>query len=100
MDRFKSMKELENVTVENEDWEIETEDKDSNVSILAIHGGGIEPATTELAQVIADKGNYNYFSFKGLRSKGNNELHVTSTNYDDPQAIKIVEKSERAIALH
>ena len=100
MNRFKSMKELENVTVENEDWEIETDDKDSNVSILAIHGGGIEPATTELAQVIADKGNFNYFSFKGLRSKGNNELHVTSTNYDDPQAIKIVEKSERAIALH
>ena len=58
MDRFKSMKELENVTVENEDWEIETDDKDSNVSILAIHGGGIEPATTELAQVIADKGNF------------------------------------------
>ena len=48
MDRFKSMKELENVTVENEDWEIETDDKDSSVSILAIHGGGIEPATTEL----------------------------------------------------
>ena len=41
------MKELENVTVENEDWEIETDDKDSSVSILAIHGGGIEPATTD-----------------------------------------------------
>ena len=41
MDRFKSMQELENVTVENEDWEIETNDKDSHISILAIHGGGL-----------------------------------------------------------
>lgn len=81
MDRFKSMKELENVTVENEDWEIETDDKDSNVSILAIHGGGIEPATTELAQVIADKGNYNYFLLRDYVVKAimNCMLHLQIT---------------------
>lgn len=100
MDKFKSMKELEKSTVEHEDWEIEKFDRESHISILAIHGGGIEPATTELAKVIAEKGNYNYFSFKGLRSKGNNELHVTSIHYDEPQALEFVEKSERAIALH
>ena len=54
--------------------------------------GGIEPGTTELAQVIAEKGGYNYFSFKGIRSKGNNELHVTSTHYDNKQALDLVKK--------
>lgn len=100
MDKFKSMKKLEKKTIENEDWEIEIEDKDSDVSILAIHGGGIEPGTTELAQVIAEKGGYNYFSFKGIRSKGNNELHVTSIHYDNQQALDLVKKSERAITVH
>ena len=32
MDKFKSMKILEKKTIENEDWEIEIEDKDSDVS--------------------------------------------------------------------
>ena len=42
--------------------------------------------------VIAEKGGYNYFSFKGIRSKGNNELHVTSTHYDNQQALDLVKK--------
>ena len=100
MDKFKSMEELESKTVEHEDWEIETTNQNSPVTILAIHGGGIEPATTELAQTIAEQGKYNYFSFKGIRSKGNNELHVTSIHYDDKDALNLVRNSERAIAIH
>ena len=48
MDKYHSMKELQNETIENEDWEIITEDRDSNVTILAIHGGGIEPLLLNL----------------------------------------------------
>ena len=60
MDKYHSMKKLQNETIENEDWGDITEDRDSNVTILAIHGGGIEPATTELARVIANDGQFNY----------------------------------------
>ena len=87
MDKFKSMTELKELTKEGKDWEIEFENRSSMVTILAIHGGGIEPATTELAYTIAHRGDYNYFSFKGMRSEGNNELHVTSTHYDDQIAV-------------
>ena len=76
LDKFKSMQELEKETIENEDWKIITRNRNSSVSILAIHGGGIEPATTELASIIADEGGYNYFIFEGLRSKGNIEKNV------------------------
>ena len=55
LDKFKSMQELEKETIENEDWKIITRNRNSSVSILAIHGGGIEPATTELASIIAMK---------------------------------------------
>ena len=92
MDKYHSMKELQNETIENEDWEIITEDRDSNVTILAIHGGGIEPATTELARVIANDGQFNYFAFNGMRTKGNNELHVTSINYDNDITMDLVKQ--------
>ncbi|EZI39966.1 poly-gamma-glutamate hydrolase family protein [Staphylococcus haemolyticus] len=100
MDKYHSMKELQNETIENEDWEIITEDRDSNVTILAIHGGGIEPATTELARVIANDGQFNYFAFNGMRTKENNELHVTSINYDNDIAMDLVKTSESAITIH
>lgn len=100
MDKYHSMKELQNETIENEDWEIITEDRDSNVTILAIHGGGIEPATTELAHVIANDGQFNYFAFNGMRTKENNELHVTSINYDNDIAMDLVKTSESAITIH
>ena len=60
---------------------------------MAPHGGSIEQGTTELTKALADKGNYDYYSFEGIRPKNNSELHVTSTHYDDPtlnQMIKTV----------
>ena len=100
MDKFKSMTELKELTKGGKDWEIECENRSSIVTILALHGGGIEPATTELAYTIAHCGDYNYFSFKGMRSKGNNELHVTSTHYDDQIALDLVRGSQRTVAIH
>lgn len=67
---------------------------------MAIHGGGIEPATSEIARVIANEGQFNYFAFNGIRTKGNNELHVTSINYDNDIAMNFVKSSERAVTIH
>lgn len=66
MDKFISMKELQENTIEDKDWHIETEDNNSDITILAIHGGGIEPATSELAFVTAQTNEYNYFTFKEI----------------------------------
>ena len=59
MDKFKSMTELKELTKKerlgNRVY------RSSIVTILALHGGGIEPATTELAYTIAHCGDYNYF---------------------------------------
>ncbi|WP_259339454.1 poly-gamma-glutamate hydrolase family protein [Staphylococcus xylosus] len=54
-DKYNSMSELEAETTENSDWEIVTRDLDSQVIITAIHGGGIEPGTTEIADLTAQK---------------------------------------------
>lgn len=100
MDKYSSMTELMDQTTENEDWEVKLDDQGSQILVSAVHGGGIEPATSELSQLIAEKGQYNWFSFYGLRSKGNNELHVTSTNYDEKQLMSLLKNSEYHLTIH
>ena len=53
-DTYKSMTELMQNTVEGQDWDIETYDTDSDIISMAVHGGGIEIGTTELAKLVAD----------------------------------------------
>lgn len=99
-DKFKSMTELMEQTSEGDDWEVQAEDRSSNAIITAIHGGGIEPGTTELAALTAAKGNFDFYSFKGTRSKGNQDLHVTSTHYDEPTIKDKIKSKDIAVAIH
>ncbi|MBV5139060.1 poly-gamma-glutamate hydrolase family protein [Staphylococcus xylosus] len=99
-DKYNSMSELEAKTTENNDWEIVTRNLGSQVIIAAIHGGGIEPGTTEIADLTAKKGEYDYFSFKGTKSKGNEDLHVTSRNYDQSVLIEMIKNKTNAVAIH
>ena len=38
--------------------------------------------------------------FEGLLGDDNSKLHVTSTHYDDPIALKLVQISKRCLSLH
>lgn len=96
-DLYKSMTELARFEKE---FLFETQDRLSDVLVTAIHGGGIEPGTSELAQCIAEQSNANYFSFKGLKPKNNFDLHVTSTNYDNPDLLKWSQNMDTVVAIH
>lgn len=100
MDTFRSMTELESATTENKDWEIITRDMTSSVLIAAIHGGGIEPGTTEISDLIAEQGQYSFYTFKGLRTKQNDELHVTSRHYDQSTLMYMLSKVNQGLAIH
>ncbi|MEE1817183.1 poly-gamma-glutamate hydrolase family protein [Streptomyces sp. SP18ES09] len=81
-------------------------------AILALHGGGIEIGTSELALGIAgyDPGavtapallpaTYDYFLFEGLLSTGNKALHVTSRNCDDHVALSLAASHLNVLSLH
>ena len=56
----------------------------SRVAVAAPHGGGIEPGTSEVALAIAGA-DLSYYLFEGRKAEGNGDLHVTSTNFDDPE---------------
>ncbi len=69
------------------------------IAVLAPHGGGIEPGTSEIADAIA--GLYlSFYAFEGLKSKGNGRLHITSTRFDEPRCLALLQNSCGALIIH
>ena len=99
MTSYSSFKELADCEVEGQDYRIRIELRDPRVLILAPHGGRIEPATAEIAEAIAGT-NYSFYAFEGLKRDGNNVLHIESHLFDEPRALKAVEKADVVIAVH
>jgi phage replication-related protein YjqB (UPF0714/DUF867 family) len=71
----------------------------SRYAIIAPHGGGIEPGTSELAKAIAGW-NHSYYSFEGIKLSGNELLHITSTQFDEPKCVALLGRVDIAIAVH
>ncbi len=74
------------------DYQIETTANGSNIAVIAIHGGKIEPGTTELAYALSSYNHYNYYSYRGVKKKGNAALHIASDQFDEPAALELVAK--------
>jgi phage replication-related protein YjqB (UPF0714/DUF867 family) len=71
----------------------------SPVAVIAPHGGGIEPGTSELAAAIAGQ-EFSLYCFEGRKSNGNETLHITSAAFDEPACLAIVAASQVVLALH
>jgi phage replication-related protein YjqB (UPF0714/DUF867 family) len=71
----------------------------SGVAVIAPHGGGIEPGTSEIARGIAGV-EHSFYSFAGQKQKRNKDLHITSTNFDEPTGVELAKHSERVITIH
>lgn len=99
-DLYPSMTALEAATVKGVDYDIYTIDKDNDVLVSSIHGGGIEIGTTELNYAVRELGGYDSFIFEALRTSNNSDLHVTSTNYDEPTMVGMVINKKQHVALH
>jgi phage replication-related protein YjqB (UPF0714/DUF867 family) len=96
---YRSFEELADSQVEGEDYRIRIDLRDPRVLILAPHGGRIEPATIEIGEAIAGT-NYSFYAFEGLKKDGNNVLHIESHLFDEPRALKAVEKANVVITVH
>ncbi|MGG2132186.1 poly-gamma-glutamate hydrolase family protein [Bacillus sp. S2(2024)] len=87
------------------DYTIETQDiPSSDAIILAIHGGAIESGTDQIAKKVA-LGDYSYYIFNAKKYvdsnyDGRNDLHLTSTHYDDPIALKMVAQKNKVVSIH
>lgn len=73
----------------------------SRVSAIAVHGGGIEIGTTELAREVSGMNAHSFYTFESLKPTGQNEdMHVTSIHFDEPQALYIQDQSDFTISFH
>jgi phage replication-related protein YjqB (UPF0714/DUF867 family) len=100
-DTYKNFEELSRHEKEGIDYKVEIQDRASAWAVLAIHGGNIEPGTTEIARLIAG-GTFSFYSFIGRKTmEGESRaLHITSSHFDEPQGLALVTKSEKVISIH
>ncbi|MFF9901231.1 poly-gamma-glutamate hydrolase family protein [Streptomyces longispororuber] len=72
----------------------------SSLLHLAIHGGGIEAGTTELADAAAGEV-HDFYTLDGFKETGtNSDLHITSTRYDEPQALAMAKAASHIVSWH
>lgn len=100
-DMFKNYAELSAVYTEGVDYKVTLTKKDTKIGISAFHAGGIEIGTSELLQYIYEKRTtWSWYAFEGLMSADNGNLHITSTNFDEPRGLDFASYVERAVSLH
>jgi phage replication-related protein YjqB (UPF0714/DUF867 family) len=81
------------------DYEVLVRRAEPAFAIVAPHGGGIEPGTSEIADAIARQ-RWSFYSFEGLKRLGNRVLHITSTRFDEPMCLLLLGKTSRVVTIH
>ena len=85
---------------EGVDYRRAVRDGSTDVVHIAIHGGGIERPTTELADRAAASGDHGFGTFEGIKPSGNSVLHITSTHFDEPRISDAVAGSPYTVSWH
>ncbi|WP_317906404.1 poly-gamma-glutamate hydrolase family protein [Bacillus subtilis] len=98
-DTFKNFADLK-AAVDPNDYSITYEKtENSEFLVLSPHGGSIEGGVSELVRAFLVD-NYSIYLFEGLRATGNQELHITSSNFDEPTALRAVSEHDKTISFH
>lgn len=80
------------------DYDLTVVEGGGEITIAAIHGGGIEPLTGELATAIAGD-EHNLYIFQGLRPQGNDALRIPISRYDEMRLRALLQRSQTALSL-
>ncbi|MBI5622963.1 MAG: poly-gamma-glutamate hydrolase family protein [Elusimicrobia bacterium] len=99
-DRYPDLATLKKSAQEGKDYAVRFDDRRSSVAVFAIHGGNIEPGTSEAALAVAGE-DWSYYLFECPGSfEACRPLHVTSARFDDPAAVALATSSVVAVSLH
>lgn len=98
-DSYRSFDQLRRHQAPGSDYRVRIRNVGSQISIIAPHGGRIEPRTSEIAVKIA-RNDYNCYLFEGIRERDNGCLHITSHRFDEPGAIEMLAASQVVVAVH
>jgi phage replication-related protein YjqB (UPF0714/DUF867 family) len=98
-DRYGTFAELTRHHRENHDWRHFVRPRSAAAAVLAPHGGNIEPGTSEIATAVAGA-ELSLYCFEGLRRWRNGILHISSTRFDDPICLDLLEFVRIAVTIH
>ena len=96
---YRNYKELASREVKDKDYQVRMNLRDEHILVMAPHGGKIEPGTTEIAEAIAGM-DYSFYSFEDLKAERNSVLHIESHLFNEPRALKLVDKAEIVLTVH
>ena len=98
-DTYPNFAELEQSERAGIDYAILLRREEPEFAIVAPHGGGIEPGTTEIADAIARQ-RWSYYAFEGIKPRGNSVLHITSTCFDEPMCLTLLSDTNCVVTIH
>jgi phage replication-related protein YjqB (UPF0714/DUF867 family) len=98
-DKYASFEALQSAERRDVDYRIHIIRREGAVAIIAPHGGWIEPETSLIAEAIAGD-DHSLYCFEGLRDRPHGDLHVTSTNFDEPHCVALIGACDQVIAIH
>jgi phage replication-related protein YjqB (UPF0714/DUF867 family) len=99
MTRYRSFAELAQAETEEVDFRVDSRGGVSGILVMAIHGGGIEPGTSEIAAAVAGR-RHGFYAFNGLKAEGNFSLHLTSRRFDEPRGIAMAKAARLVLSIH
>ena len=99
IDVYSKFDDLSARMVEGKDYRIVAQKRNSPYLIMAIHGGLIEPFTSDIATALAGE-EYDLYVFEGMRKERNGELHIASEYFDEPQAKDMIRVAETVVCIH
>lgn len=82
----------------HKDYQVHMRDRGADVTITAIHGGRIEPLTSELAQAIAGN-EHNLYELRGLLAADNAALRIPTARFNEIRLNALVRRSLVCLAL-
>ena len=85
-------------TTKGEDWDLLIQQPGAPIAIITIHGGAIEPLTSELAAAIAGD-EHNLYDLRGVRATGNAELRVPAIRFQEMRLQMLLERCQTALHL-
>lgn len=96
-DQYESFKQL--MRYERDGYEIEFHEKGgSDLLVFSPHGGDIEPGTSEIVEAFQES--YSTYLFEGTKQDNNRDLHITSTNFDEPILVQMIKTYPFSISIH
>ncbi len=96
---YESFGDLSAREIEGQGYRIRANRRGKRVLVMALHGGQIEPGTTEIAEAIA-RDDFSFYSFEGIKPNGNGVLHIESHLFDEPRALEALKEAEIVVTIH